>query len=121
MSPVAPFKPLTKEDVAEVLGVSTRTIENWVNDGTLPAARKLGNRAYWHPRTFYEWLDRALSGHDVPEAGGAVARPAPPSAGAHLETSGRERQPRSVRRSQDGVANLRARDQAALDALIASD
>ncbi len=29
------FKPLTKDDIADVLGVSGRTIENWVSDGTL--------------------------------------------------------------------------------------
>lgn len=55
----AEFKPLTKENVAEVLGISLRTVENWVNDGTLIAPRKLGNRVYWHPSAFYEWLDVA--------------------------------------------------------------
>ena len=38
------FKPLSKEDLADVLGVSIRTIENWVNEGILPAPTKLGNR-----------------------------------------------------------------------------
>lgn len=46
------FKPLTKEHIADVLGVSLRTIENWVGDGTLPAPKKLGNRVYWHPNAF---------------------------------------------------------------------
>lgn len=55
------FKPLSKEDLADVLGVSTRTIENWVNEGILPAPTKLGNRVYWHPKTFYAWLDLRLS------------------------------------------------------------
>jgi predicted DNA-binding transcriptional regulator AlpA len=55
------FRPLTKDDVADVLGVSLRTVENWVNDGTLVAPGKIGNRVYWHPRTFYEWLDRTLT------------------------------------------------------------
>ena len=47
------FKPLTKEHIADVPGISFRTIENWVGDGTLPAPKKLGNRVYWHPNAFY--------------------------------------------------------------------
>lgn len=58
------FKPLTKDDIAEVLGLSLRTVENWVNDGTLPLPKKLGNRVYWHPNVFYSWLDRRLSAAD---------------------------------------------------------
>jgi excisionase family DNA binding protein len=37
MTTTTAFKPLTKDDLADVLGVSLRTIENWVNDRTLPA------------------------------------------------------------------------------------
>lgn len=61
MSTSNAFKPLSKHDLADVLGVSIRTVENWCNDGTLPAPSKLGNRVYWHPNTFYSWLDRRLS------------------------------------------------------------
>ena len=52
----APFRPLKKEDVADVLGVSVRTVENWVDDGLLIAPKKLGNRVSWHPTAFYGWL-----------------------------------------------------------------
>lgn len=51
---------MTKDAVADVLGVSARTIENWVNDGIVPAPKKLGNRVYWHPNAFYAWLDGYL-------------------------------------------------------------
>lgn len=44
MNAATAFKPLSKEDIADVLGVSIRTIENWVNEGILPAPTKLGNR-----------------------------------------------------------------------------
>jgi len=54
------FKPLTKDCVAGVFGVSTRTIENWVNEGLMPAPVCLGNRVFWHPDVFYSWLDQRL-------------------------------------------------------------
>lgn len=57
---VAPFKPLTKDEVAEILGVSIRTVENYVNDGQMPAPASLGRRVYWHPDLFYAWLDSFL-------------------------------------------------------------
>lgn len=61
MSYAVPFKPLSKHDVAETLGVSVRTVENWVSEGQLHPPVKLGNRVYWHPNVFYAWLDRRLS------------------------------------------------------------
>ncbi|WP_374710117.1 helix-turn-helix transcriptional regulator [Burkholderia thailandensis] len=54
------FTPLTKQAVADVLGISVRSVENWINDGTLPAPVKLGNRVYWHPDVFFGWLSRRL-------------------------------------------------------------
>ncbi|AIV90847.1 helix-turn-helix transcriptional regulator [Burkholderia pseudomallei] len=54
------FTPLTKQAVADVLGISVRSVENWINDGTLPAPVKLGNRVYWHPEVFFGWLSRRL-------------------------------------------------------------
>ncbi len=31
MTTAAAFRPLSKEDIADVLGVSIRTIENWID------------------------------------------------------------------------------------------
>lgn len=55
-----PFRPLTKSDVAEVLGVSIRTIENLVKSERMPAPGHIGGRALWHPELFYSWLDAEL-------------------------------------------------------------
>jgi len=68
-----PFRPLTKSDVAEVLGVSIRTIENLVKSQRMPAPGHVGGRALWHPEIFYSWLDMALrmpcaAGDDVTDA-----------------------------------------------------
>ncbi|MDR3369063.1 helix-turn-helix domain-containing protein [Rhodoferax sp.] len=60
MTSPAPFRPMSKDEIADVLGVSARTVENWVNDGIVPAPKKLGNRVYWHPNVFYAWLDAYL-------------------------------------------------------------
>lgn len=55
-----PFTPITKENAAQILSVSVRTIDHYVRDGRMPAPVHLGRRAYWHPDVFYAWLHRAL-------------------------------------------------------------
>ena len=96
-----PFTPLTKEAVADSLGVSKRTVENWVADGTLPAPRKLGNRVYWHPEVYYDWLSRRLK-EDEPRADDVPAtaepQPAPVSSPAR----------RQAKASDSAAARLRA-------------
>lgn len=60
MASHAPFSPLTKKDVAQVLNVTPRTIENWTSEGIMPAPTTLGGRVFWHPDIFYAWLDTRL-------------------------------------------------------------
>lgn len=79
-SPV-PFKPLSKTDVADILGVTVRTIENYVVANILPAPAAIGNRRYWHPDIFYAWLEQALRN------GGAEA---PDTASPRADGSGKE-------------------------------
>lgn len=77
-APVAPFKPLSKEDVASLLGVTTRYVEQLVEQGQMPRWRKLGHRSLWHPDVFFGWLDAHLKsdqgdvGEVVPGRAGAV-------------------------------------------------
>ncbi|MBW0170706.1 MAG: helix-turn-helix transcriptional regulator [Hydrogenophaga sp.] len=105
------FKPLSKEDLADVLGVSIRTIENWVNEGILPAPTKLGNRVYWHPNTFYSWLDRRLS-PDAAEAPGSHATEQEP-----VRTKLKVRGQSLTEKTE--LEKVRNRTQAQLDALMA--
>ena len=56
MSYVAHLKLLTKADAADILGVCTRTIDNYIRDGILPAPKPLGSREYWHPLAFERFL-----------------------------------------------------------------
>jgi predicted DNA-binding transcriptional regulator AlpA len=106
------FKPLTKDDIGGLLGVSVRTIENWVNDRTLPAPKKLGNRVYWHPNIFYAWLEHRLTSHDACDgmddstikqqnAGAGTAKRRAPSKAVKTE-----------------VETLRSRERAKLDAML---
>ena len=112
------FKPLSKADLAEVLGVSIRTVENWVNDGTLLPPTKLGNRVYWHPSSFFAWLDKRLSSDaavaDVAPAVAPQEGPAIPVAGASKKSS--RAQPVTASTELQKVRN---RTQAQLDALMA--
>jgi predicted DNA-binding transcriptional regulator AlpA len=128
------FKPLSKNDVADVLGVSVRTLENWVNEGSLPAPAKLGNRCYWHPKTFYAWLERRLLDGSAPGPldDGEVSPALPSTAGAVPSTvaaaapalparSGTARAKRSGRGAEraSSVERMRAKDMADLAALSA--
>lgn len=68
------FKPLCKDDIADVLGVSIRTVENWVDEGRIPRPTRLGHRVYWHPTLFFEWLSQYLM------VGGATSNDCEPRA-----------------------------------------
>lgn len=118
------FKPMSKNDVADVLGVSLRTIENWVNDGSLPAPSKLGNRCYWHPTVFYAWLERRLVGDAEPTSArtGAEVLTVPSESGTADVAAARvqpapQKKPASERAAS--VDRMRAKNQADLKALMA--
>ena len=68
-SPVPPFRPLSKEDAADVLGVSTRHLEYLVERGLAPRWKKMGGRSLYHPDVFYSWLDAYLKSDDDEPAG----------------------------------------------------
>lgn len=110
MNTAAPFKPLTKDDIADVLGVSSRTIENWVNDGTLPTPKRLGNRVYWHPGVFFGWLEQRLVSDDDATPSALLASESPRQQPTVPRQSG-------AQRSSSDIERLRRRDQAKLRAL----
>lgn len=109
------FRPLNKERVADILGICVRTVDNWISDGTLIAPVKLGSRSYWHPRTFYAWLDEELS---APL--GAVLQSATDSA---VEATTSKAQPpqakaRTASTTKAELDAMQARDTAKLKALL---
>lgn len=111
------FKPLTKDDIAELLGVSIRTVENWIVERVLPAPTKLGSRVYWHPRAFFDWLDRRLleGGQDLEPAQAGNATQAEATSQPLPSKPAKSK----VKRPATESEALRARDQAKLDALLA--
>jgi excisionase family DNA binding protein len=59
---ISPFKPITREEAAEILCVSLSTLDNMVASGAMPAPGSIpgSRRRYWHPDVFYSWLDQQL-------------------------------------------------------------
>jgi len=48
---------VTKEEVAKLMQVSTRTIENWFASGVMPKPVHIGRRCYWHKNHFEAWVN----------------------------------------------------------------
>lgn len=75
------FKPLSRHDVAAILGVSVRTVENWRRERLIPPSVDIGGRVYWHPELFYAALDATLRGNAVTgDAGVPAVKKLPKSA-----------------------------------------
>ena len=115
------FQPLSKSDVAEILGISIKCLDNWVNSGILLPPAKLGNKVYWHPDAFYEWLDAVFRQQHaephvaivtLPQAGegGEPSTQKPVKVGRALKTT----------RPNNELAKLRARDESLLVELLDS-
>lgn len=69
--PAAPVRPMTKQEVAQRLGVSVRTVEIWCSSGEIPPPAHIGRKPFWHPAEFDKWLDRKLRGEQPPATGPA--------------------------------------------------
>ncbi|MDW5443798.1 hypothetical protein [Polaromonas sp. SM01] len=50
-------KLMFKSDVANLMNVCTKTIENRVKEGKFPAPKYLGREPIWHPKTIHTWLE----------------------------------------------------------------
>ncbi len=111
----APFRPLSKEEIADVLGVSSRTVENWVNDGIVPAPKKLGNRVYWHPNVFYAWLDAYLLSDSLGAEVGLDVANAPQARADGVKRTRHLKDPESA---TGELSKLRANSAAKLAALM---
>ncbi len=72
-----PIKPLTREDVASLLGVSDKTIDKLIRAGSLPKPWQLGScrRLYWHPNDWNAWIEqqRSRAEAEKPSTGSSTA------------------------------------------------
>lgn len=92
---VAPFKPVTKADAAQVLGVCTKSIDNYIRDGLLPQPARFAGRDLWHPDDFYGFLSAKLrvgqATSAVESVNVAAEAPTPESSAANLAANGARR------------------------------
>lgn len=51
---------LAKEDVAQLLGVHQRTVDNLVKSGKLPSSINVGRQRRWRKKDIDAWLDAAF-------------------------------------------------------------
>jgi len=109
----AAFKPLTKDDIAAVLSVSLRTIENWVQEGIVPPPAKIGNRVYWHPGVFYAWLEGRLT---VAATDEEMSHALPSLSAACLAKRKKLQSPAKSGKTE--LEQLRSREQAKLESLL---
>lgn|SRR5450759_2516498 len=99
------FKPLSRHDVASILGVSVRTIENWRREKRIPPSVEIGGRVYWHPEVFYAALDATLRGAGAKTDDGAPAfnKPGRSANRAPASTGALDK---SQKRSADAIAAM---------------
>lgn len=92
---VAPFKPVTKADAAQVLGVCTKSIDNYARDGLLPQPARFAGRDLWHPDDFYGFLSAKLRGGPTTSAVESIHAAAealtPEASSANLAANGARR------------------------------
>ncbi|MFG6458404.1 helix-turn-helix transcriptional regulator [Roseateles sp. BYS96W] len=123
----APFKPLHRQDIADLLDVSLRTVDNWVQEGRIPAPKHLGRGVLWHPDCFYGWLDQYLkaTGPEPMSDRASMSAPVEPADAPHidvveaglLKSSGPRR--RATKEAQSIVERELAKLQAQAQASIA--
>lgn len=69
MESLMPDKPfpalLSKDDLCTSLGISKRTIENMVRDGTFPPPVRLGKCVYWSEVAIHTWRRRLFAGQEA--------------------------------------------------------
>lgn len=100
---VAPFKPVTKSDAAQVLGICTKSIDNYIRDGLLPQPARFAGRDLWHPDDFYGFLSAKLrSGQTTSTVESVHAEPEELA----LEASSGNLAVNGVRRSRKGSAMI---------------
>lgn len=52
---------LSKVELAELLRISTSTVDYWVRIGKLPKPGYIGRRAFWKRDEIYKFVEDALS------------------------------------------------------------
>lgn len=56
---------LTPDQVAELLGCSTRTVRRWVGTGAMPEPVRIGGLIRWPRRTVEAWIAAGCPGRRI--------------------------------------------------------
>jgi predicted DNA-binding transcriptional regulator AlpA len=119
MTDFTTFKLVTPADAAAVLGVSVKTISNYIRDGLLPRPVRFGSRDYWHPAEFEAFLDRTFR-RDTDGTQGEPGTPEAPVAaaqGAVVAIAPQARTKAASSRDSSAVVRQQARQREMLRAL----
>lgn len=60
-SPATPPRLLTREQLAQALQMSVRSLDGLLKTGALPAGLRSGRRLYWDAGVVGAWLKKALA------------------------------------------------------------
>ena len=112
------FKLLTKADAASIFGVCTKTIDNYIRDGLLPAPTPFGSREYWHPVIFRSFLDNVFgAATSVCSPVGTAGTPDSVVGSPNDTTTGEKSNARHRHKNGDAVSRQKHRQAAKLQAL----
>jgi len=114
----AAFVPLRKQDVAALLGVSIRTVENFVAKGRMPAPAHIGARVLWHPDVFFAWLDQALRTGGWADGGDGERADEPEASVVVTGAAGARKRDKPARSRPSVSARLQARQARLLTPLM---
>lgn len=101
---VEPFVPITKKRACELLQVSLRTLDYFIEQGAMPAPAHIGRHCYWHPEVFFGWLASRLGAPDADTSPVPRSQTDPAPAPRTRRHSGEQKAPVTVRRSAHPLA-----------------
>lgn len=111
-----PMRLLSKADVCAVYGISVRCLENWVNQGRVPAPMSIGGRRYWHPDGFYRDL-AARMGLAAVSGASSGAEPTKDDKVAPAPKVARAKRPGRTGEPHPAAARLVTRQESLVDAM----
>ena len=105
-----PIKPLTRDDVADLLGVSEKAIDKLIREGSIPRPWQLGScrRLYWNPADWNAWIEQQRSRAEPEKPSKSCSTVCAPNTAAVAPARRASRSPEIVRLDSRQSARLNA-------------